>query len=229
MPWMDEPELRNYSNLEDYKRDWHRWERHCSESRHQRWIDDCLYKKARWGKVSKQKSKTVNYKRKKENLKMGIFDKFNTAFTDEDRKAVEEAKNTSLETPSGHYIAKIESMEIGATKGDNPGRPMFKVQMRLIEGDGEKEQEYMSHFKNKKPCVFMNRVLAGTKNDAAMIGSFEGWMANLELETPIVFTGNFDDLAEDVLDAMEEIEGLEFGIDYDPNAFNSIKITDIFE
>lgn len=166
---------------------------------------------------------------------MGIFDKFNKAFSDADRKEIEDAKKNNtgnFKTPAGDYVAKIENMEIGKSKD---GRPMFKVMMRLVEAmhDDEKEAEYMSHFKDKKedkkPCVFMNRVLYGTKNDKNMIASFEGWMENLELENPVLFMGDFNKLAEDVLDAAEEVEGLEFGISYDPDAFNSISITDIYE
>lgn len=159
---------------------------------------------------------------------MGIFDKFNSAFTEADRKEIEEAKqnNSSFETPKGSYVATIDNMEIGATKD---GRPMFKVQMRLVDGNGDTEQEYLTHFKNKKPCVFMNRVLAGTKNDKNMIASFEGWMQKLELEHPVLFMGDFDRLVEEVMDAAEEVQGLEFGIDYDPEAFNSISVTDIYE
>lgn len=158
---------------------------------------------------------------------MSLFEKFNKTFTEADRKAIEEAKvNRGEEVPNGEYIAKIENMELGTTKD---GRPMFKVQMRLVDSDNEKEQEFLSKYKNKKPCVFMNRVVAGTKNDISMIASVEGWIAKLEPETPVVFNGNYDDFMNDILDVAEEVENLEFGIHYDPEQFNSISITDIFD
>lgn len=162
---------------------------------------------------------------------MGTFDKFNKSFTAEDRKTVDEAKKNggsgNFEAPKGSYIGKIENMELGATKD---GRPMFKVQIRLVEdNDDSVAAEYMSHFKNKKPCVFMNRVVFGTKNDMNMIASVEGWIDKLEPEKPVVFNGNYDDFMNDIMDAMEDVEGLEVAIDYDPDAFNSISITDIYE
>lgn len=158
---------------------------------------------------------------------MSLFEKFNKTFTEADREAIEEAKvNRGEEVPNGEYIAKIENMELGTTKD---GRPMFKVQMRLVDSDNEKEQEFLSKYKNKKPCVFMNRVVAGTKNDISMIASVEGWIAKLEPETPVVFNGNYDDFMNDILDVAEEVENLEFGIHYDPERFNSISITDIFD
>ena len=158
------------------------------------------------------------------------FSKWNKAQTEEDKKAIEDAKSSSgfSETPKGEYIAKIEAMELGETKDH---RPMFKVMMRLVEGaeEGSEADNYVSAFKKKKPCVFMNKVVAGTKNDNAMLGSVLGWMDKLELEKPIQFNGDYNNLAEDILDAFEEVDGIEMLIAYDPEAFNSISIKEIYE
>ena len=79
---------------------------------------------------------------------------------------------------------KIEKMELAATKD---GRPMFKVQCRILDGEF------------KKWCLFMNRVIYGTKNDANMIASVLGWLDKLGSETIPEFK-NYSQFAENVLD-----------------------------
>jgi hypothetical protein len=160
---------------------------------------------------------------------MSLFDKFDKEV---DMKKIEEqkkeaAENGNFETvPAGKYIAKIEKMELGLTKKDS--RPMFKVQMRLVEGCGDAEEKFLSKYKKKKPCVFMNRVIFGTKNDGSMISSVETWMNKLGLSKTVVFTG-YSDFEQEILDAAEECESLEFEIEYDDSQFNSIVVTDVFD
>ena len=138
------------------------------------------------------------------------FSKFDSMINEAElAKQLEEAKNNapqgeSLETPAGDYVAKIEKMEVGATKN---GRPMFKVQLRVIEaGENATDEvkEYLSHFKNKKPCLFMNRVIYGTKNDANMISSVIGWLQKLEPSVDVEFK-NYSQFADLVLDIFEEV------------------------
>ena len=97
------------------------------------------------------------------------FAKFDNVINEEQLKQIDEAKknnnSNNTELPKGDYTVKIEKMELGSTKD---GRPMFKVMCRVIEG------------KYKKCCMFMNRVVYGTTNDANMIASVLGWLANLE-------------------------------------------------
>lgn len=163
------------------------------------------------------------------------FSKFDSMINEAElSKQLEEAKNNapqgdSLETPAGNYVAKIEKMEVGATKD---GRPMFKVQLRVIEA-GEKATdevtEYLSHFKNKKPCLFMNRVIYGTKNDANMISSVIGWLQKLEPSVDVQFK-NYSQFADLVLDIFEEVaDAVELDVEYDPDAFNSISIEEVFD
>lgn len=156
-----------------------------------------------------------------------IFEKFDKAVNQtklaEDVKAAKENGNYE-EVPAGNYDAVIESMELGETKDH---RPMFKVQMRLKKGNGNTEREYLNKFKNKKPCVFMNRVIYGTKNDANMIASVIGWLNSLGLyEEPVVFV-SYSDLEQVVLDAAEDAQDTVFGIQYDGKAFNSISIEEV--
>lgn len=157
-----------------------------------------------------------------------IFEEFDKKV---DLKAIEKQKAEAAENsydpvPAGKYVAKIESMEIGLTKTDK--RPMFKVQMRLVDGDGATEKEYLSKFKKKKPCIFMNRVIFGTKNDGGMIQSVETWVNKIFPDDPVVFS-NYSDFAEQILDVAEDCEGLEFEIEYDDSRFNSISILDVFD
>lgn len=147
------------------------------------------------------------------------FSKFDTLINqDELAKQLEEAKNnpqqTDKEVPEGSYTVKIEKMELGATKD---GRPMFKVQCRILEGEF------------KKWCLFMNRVIYGTKNDANMIQSVIGWLEKLEPSVDVEFK-NYSQFADLVLDIFEEVaDAVELDVHYDPDAFNSISISDVFD
>lgn len=158
-----------------------------------------------------------------------IFDKFDQEVNlDEiEKQKKEAAENSFEEVPAGGYFAKIESMELGLTKDGK--RPMFKVRMRLTDGAGKTEKEFLAKYTRKKPCIFMNRVIFGTKNDGAMIQSVETWLNKLDaLDQPVVFTG-YGDFADQILDCAEACENFELEIDYDPKAFNSITVKDVFD
>lgn len=137
------------------------------------------------------------------------------------KKDIAEAKSRGYdgdypEIPKGKYEVRIEKMEMRETKKD--ARPMFSVSMSILEG------EY------KKLSIFMNRVLFGTKNDGNMIQSVIGWMDKLGTEINIDFESysQFADLILDVAEKVDELD-LEYLVEYDPNAFNSIAIKKIFE
>ena len=120
------------------------------------------------------------------------------------------------ELPAGTYRVKVEKLEVGAT---NDGRPMLKAMFRIIEGQ------------HKKQCIFFNRVLYGTKNDANMIASAEGWLETLEPSEDIgdvVFTG-YSAFADLVMDIAEDISELEYEVEYDPDTFNSVTISEVYE
>lgn len=149
------------------------------------------------------------------------FSKFDEQVNlDQLKKDAEEIKKNGgtgdyPEIEEGTYHGKIEKLEIGATKD---GRPMLKVQFRITEAP------------HKNSCLFMNRVLFGTKNDANMIASAIGWLETLEpSEDIIVEFKSYSQFADLVLDIAEDIAELEYDVDYDPNAFNSISIEDVFE
>lgn len=141
------------------------------------------------------------------------------------------------EAPKGKYTVKIESMEIKGTKTD--GAPMFSCMCRIVEAiddDGNDDAiKYVNGFKNKKPCLFFNRKIYGNKvsdkwNDGKAIATVTGWLDKLELETDTEFT-TYSEFADAILDAMEEVEDckLLLDIEYDPKAFNPIKILEVFE
>ena len=121
------------------------------------------------------------------------------------------------EVTKGTYMVKLESLELGETKD---GRPMLKGMFRIIEGEF------------KKSCLFYNRVLYGTKNDANMIASAIGFLNTLEPSEdvgPVTFE-SYSQFANLVLDIAEDVcDYLEYEIDYDPDAFNSISINEVFE
>lgn len=147
------------------------------------------------------------------------FSKFDAKINEAElAKQLEEAKNNApqsdREVSAGNYTVKIEKMELGATKD---GRPMFKVQCRILEGEF------------KKWCLFMNRVIYGTKNDANMISSVIGWLQKLEPSVPVEFK-NYSQFSELVLDIFEEVaDAVELDVYYDPEAFNSISIEEVFD
>lgn len=120
------------------------------------------------------------------------------------------------EIEAGTYHGKVEKLEVGSTKD---GRPMLKCQFRITEDP------------HKKSCLFMNRVLYGTKNDANMIASACGWLETLEPSEDIgaVEFESYSQFAELVLDIAEDIAELEYDVEYDPDAFNNISIVDVFE
>ena len=149
------------------------------------------------------------------------FSKFDNQVDMEQLKNdVNEAKkneNQFSEVEAGTYYGRVEKMEIGETKD---GRPMFKMMFRITEGN------------HKKQCLFMNRVVFGTKNDGSMINSVLGFLEKLEPSEevgPIEFS-SYSQLNDLVLDVMEDIDGyLEYEVEYDPEAFNNISINEVFE
>lgn len=116
----------------------------------------------------------------------------------------------------GTYHGKVEKLEVGTTKD---GRPMLNCQFRITEEP------------HKKSCLFMNRVIYGTKNDANMIASAIGWLESLEPSEDIgdVEFESYSQFADLVLDIAEDIAELEYDVDYDPDAFNNISIAEVYE
>lgn len=119
------------------------------------------------------------------------------------------------EIPKGKYEVSFKNIEVRTTKD---GRPMLSADAVILEGDF------------KKSHLFMNRVLFGTKNDANMIASAVGWLKTLGVKDMNIAFEGYGKFAELVMDIMEEIDGnFEYLIEYDPKAFNTISIKEVFE
>lgn len=120
------------------------------------------------------------------------------------------------EIEAGTYHGKFEKLEIAETKD---GRPMMKAMFRITEDP------------HKKQCLFMNRVLYGTKNDANMIASAIGWLESLEPSEDVgdIKFESFSQFNDLVLDIAEDISELEYDVEYDPNSFNTISVSAVFD
>ena len=152
---------------------------------------------------------------------MGKFSKFNEQVDLKSlRSDAEEIKKNGgtgeyAEIEEGVYHGKFEKLEVKETKD---GRPMLSAMFRITEGE------------HKKSCLFMNRVLFGTKNDANMIASAEGWLETLEpSEDIVVVFEDYDQFADLVLDIAEDIAELEYDVEYDRKEFDPIHIEEVYE
>lgn len=152
---------------------------------------------------------------------------------------IEKAVENTLEykkLPDGEYVVRFENIELGETK-DN--RPMLKVIARVqcacdddfdIESNNKDAKEFFKTYKGeKKPCIFMNRVLYGTKNDGNMINSAICFLRDLESEVDIKFKSykQFNGCINEVFEEIED--SVEYHILYKENDFNTIKIKDAFD
>lgn len=140
------------------------------------------------------------------------------------RDVEEAAKNGSGDFPTvtpDDYRVTLEKLEVGTTKD---GRPMLKGQFKIKENlDGDKT------FKGQ--MLFFNRVIYGTKNDPNMIASAVGFMNSLEPSEdvgPVVFE-SYSQFADLALDIAEDAEGIEYEVEYKPDAFNSIHVIGAYE
>jgi hypothetical protein len=134
-------------------------------------------------------------------------------------KANENGNGEFPEVPVGKYVVKVEKIELGSTKA---GVPMGKIQFRIIEGD------------YKKQCLFYNQVLVGTdKNTGELsafgIHNFNEFLKSLETNVEVKFK-DFDQYADMLLDIAEDVEGLEYDIQYGRNNdFPTFKVLAVYE
>ena len=142
------------------------------------------------------------------------------------KKDVEDVQKNApeySEVKKGVYRCGLDKLEIGTTKD---GRPMLKTQFRIKGDEDGNKCEFTKH------CIFINRVLYGTKNDANMISSAVGWLKTLEPSEEVgdIVFESYSQFAELVLDIEEDVaEELEYDVNYDPDAFNSISIEEVYE
>ena len=120
---------------------------------------------------------------------MGIdFAKFNKEFpadqVKEQMKAAEE-NGGGGELPDGEYKISLDKMELGQSK---KGALMISAQFRILAGD------------HKKQCIFVNRVLTGTKNDGFMMIKAKEFLESLDSGIDVSFEDweQFNDLILDI-------------------------------
>lgn len=139
------------------------------------------------------------------------------------QKDLESARQNSFEDlPAGTYVVKFTKIEATLTKQDK--QPMLAVAAKVIEGQ------------HKNRLMFMNRKIKGTKNDANMIASAEGWLAKLEAEDEtgeliVPYFRSYAQFAEQIMDIAEAVEELDlvYQVTYDTSKFNSISIDKILD
>lgn len=151
---------------------------------------------------------------------MGIdFSKFNKEFpADKMREQMKEAKENGggSDLPDGEYTVKLDKMELGQS---SKGALMIKAQFRIMKGD------------HKKQCIFVNRVLTGTKNDGFMMIKANEFLESLDSGLDVVFEDweQYNDLILDIAEAIQE-DGLQYVVSLTKNGqYQDFEVVDIIE
>jgi hypothetical protein len=154
------------------------------------------------------------------------FNKFDKMVNKEELKKQMETAPEYDDVPKGIYMTTIDKMEIKPTKAED--KLMFAVQMSIIETiEAPKKQD--------KRKIFFNRVICGNKiterwNDGVAIKGVISWLEKLLDEDDTLEFKNYSQFAEEILDIYQDIcPNIELKIDYDPDAFNSIDILEVFD
>ena len=152
---------------------------------------------------------------------MDIFEKWNES-TDlkglqDDIKDAQDNNKEYEVVPHGEYEVKVDKMELKATKTDQ--QPMVSIQFRILNG------------KYKNSCLFFNKKIRGTKNDALMIHQSNEFLRSMKTDLAIEFV-DYKQYAELLLDVAESCDTnkLEFAIKYEDNkGYDKFTITEVFE
>ena len=154
------------------------------------------------------------------------FSTFDSLVNKDELKQQMEAAPVYDDVPKGVYIADIEKMEIKETKAKDG--LIFAVQLGITETiNAPKKQD--------KRKVFFNRKIAGNKvsekwNDGVAIKGVISWISNLLDEDDTIEFQNYTQFAEEVLNIFQDIcPEVSVKIDYDPDAFNSVQIMDVYD
>lgn len=151
------------------------------------------------------------------------FNKFNEMFpADQMKKQMDEAaKNdgTFDKMPDGEYTVSLDKMELGESQ---KGQLMLKAQFRIIKGD------------HANQCIFVNKVLTGTRNDGFMMRQARLFLESLDSGIDYHFDGweEFDSMIADMADAIRE-DGLSYVVSLTANAkkpeYQDFEVIDIIE
>jgi len=153
------------------------------------------------------------------------FSKFDKMVNqDEIQKQMDTAQDFD-DVPAGTYLCEIKNMEVKLTKAGD--KVLFSVQMQIINTiDAPKKQD--------KRYIFFNRIISGNKstekwNDGVAIKGIISWVNELTGDEDLEFK-NYTQFAEDILDIFQDLESnVEVEVIYDPEAFNPIKIKDVYD
>jgi hypothetical protein len=116
-------------------------------------------------------------------------------------------------------------LEIGecGPKASLPGAPILKADFVIIDGEFRKFH------------LFENKVLYTDRTDdkwnmGKLIGGVLGWIETLEPseEIEIAFE-NYDQFSDLISEIFEDVAELEYEVEYNPDGFYRIKITDVIE
>ena len=110
------------------------------------------------------------------------------------KKAMKEAEENQGEydkLPDGEYTTTLDKLELGESQ---KGALMLKAQFRITKGD------------EKNKCIFVNKVLTGTKNDGWMLLQAKNFLESLDSGIDIDFEGweDFADMLTEMADAIKE-------------------------
>lgn len=125
---------------------------------------------------------------------MGIdFKKFNQEFPAEQvKKQMKDAEtNSGSDLPDGEYKIKLDKMELAQSQ---KGQLMIKAQFRIKAGN------------HQNKCIFVNKVMTGTKNDGFMMLKAKEFLESLDSGLDVEFNDweQFNDLILDIADAIKD-------------------------
>lgn len=155
-----------------------------------------------------------------------MFEEFNQKINyDELQKQIEGSRTNNREVTKGSYRVKLNKLEIGecGPKASLPGAPILKADFVIIDGEFRKFH------------LFENKVLYTDRTDdkwniGKLIGGVLGWIETLEPAEEIeVAFENYDQFSDLVAEIFEDVAELEYEVEYDPDGFYRIKITDVIE
>lgn len=147
------------------------------------------------------------------------FSKFNKEFpADKMKEQIKEAKENSggSNLPDGEYKVTLDKMELTQS---SKGALMIKAQFRIIAGE------------HKKQCIFVNRVLTGTKNDGFMMIKANEFLESLDSGIDVVFEDweQYNDLILDIAEAVQE-DKLQYLVVLDTDGkYQNFDIADIID
>lgn len=150
------------------------------------------------------------------------FEKFNMNLDDYNsqleslNKNKEEPKKEYKDPTDGTYECALVNLELGTTKAGD--KLMMKGSFRILDGE----------FKNQR--LWINKVLTGTRNDAACVRACLSFLNSLGAAQNVEFTGDFDDLATQIELVYCDVQNCTFVVRQETqNDFKNLYIDDVFD